>query len=61
VNVPPTIGMVLSASESRAETLHMLQTTLGLEDLHDLIEVQLVDSHNARAISKIDAARRRRE
>lgn len=30
-----------------------LGTTLGLEDLYDLVEVVLVDAHNDRVIEKI--------
>lgn len=30
-----------------------LSTTLGLEDLYDLVEVALVDAHNDRVIEKI--------
>jgi hypothetical protein len=30
-----------------------LSTTLGLEDLYDLVEVVLVDAHNDRVIEKL--------
>lgn len=30
-----------------------LTTTLGLEDLYDLIEVRLVDAHNDRVLERI--------
>ena len=47
MNVPPTIGFVLSFDKS---LIGPLSTTLGLEDLHDLIEVITVDAHNARVV-----------
>jgi hypothetical protein len=41
-------------------TLAELSTVLGLEDLHDLLEVWSVDDHNRRIADKIrhDAQRR---
>lgn len=53
VNVPPTIGMALSSDKS---LLGPLSSTLGLEDLHDILEVISVDAHNQRVLAK---ARRR--
>ena len=49
VNVPPLIGMALSMEPMLIEPL---STTLGLEDLHDLLEVRAVDSENERIVSK---------
>lgn len=49
MNVPPTIGMVVSCGKA---TLAELSTTLGLEDLRDLLEIIAVDAHNARIIAK---------
>ena len=43
MNLPPLLGMVVS---SRLATLGELQTVYCLEDLHDLVEVVLVDLHN---------------
>lgn len=59
MNVPPTVGMVLSRSSDPAATLLRLGTELCLEDLHDLIEVQLIDQHNARVVERIEEERRR--
>lgn len=47
MNVPPSIGMAQSV---RAASWEALGSTLGLEDLHDLLEVARVDAHNARVI-----------
>jgi hypothetical protein len=52
VNVSPRIGAVLSASTDKAATLVALSTTLGLEDLYNLIEVIEIDRHNDTVISK---------
>lgn len=43
VNVPLTIGAVLSA---RMATLHELQTVLGMGDLYDMLEVISIDNFN---------------
>lgn len=59
MNVPPTIGTILSRSSEPATTLLRLATVLSLEDLHDLIEVQLVDQHNQRVVDRIEEERRR--
>ena len=48
-NVPPGIGFLISRDPS---LLAPLSTTLGLEDMYDLIEVALVDACNDRAIDK---------
>jgi len=45
-NVPATVGIVVS---KRLATLHELQTVYGLEDLYDLLEIAVIDDHNARA------------
>ncbi|HDR9087368.1 TPA: transcription elongation factor GreA [Burkholderia vietnamiensis] len=44
-NVPRSIGAVVSR---RLATLHELQTVYGQDDLHDLLEIIVVDSHNER-------------
>lgn len=50
--MPPKIGMVVSA---RLATMTELGSTLGTEDLEDLVEVVMTDAHNAAV------ARKRRE
>ena len=50
MNVPPTIGAALSADKS---LLGPLSTVLGLEDLHDLLEVIAVDAFNQRQLAKL--------
>ena len=47
--MPSTIGAVLS---SRLASLVDLQTTLGLEDVYDLLEVLAVDAHNRRVAAR---------
>lgn len=54
MNVPPTVGAAISNDKA---LLGPLSSTLGLEDLHDILEVITVDSHNARIMAK---ARERR-
>lgn len=54
MNVPPSIGMALSANPLLIEPL---STTLGLEDLHDILEVRQVDAHNTRVIRKASEER----
>lgn len=44
------IGMAISMGVA---TLGELSTVLGVEDLHDLLEVARVDAHNERVINKI--------
>lgn len=56
VNVPPLLGMAISG---QPELLAHLSTTLGLEDLHDILEVRRIDAHNARVIRKAEAKRDR--
>jgi hypothetical protein len=55
VNVSPRIGAVLSASTDKAATLAALSTTLGLEDLYNLIEVIEVDRYNDAMVAKHQA------
>ena len=47
--MPSTIGMVVS---SRLATLHELGTVYGQEDLWDLLEIAMVDNHNAGVMNK---------
>jgi hypothetical protein len=47
--VPPTVGMAVSSGKA---TWLELSTELGLEDLHDILEVVRVDAHNARVLDK---------
>jgi hypothetical protein len=49
VNVPMQIAYVLSRDKS---LMPALGSTLGLEDLYDLIEVMRVDDHNKAAIDR---------
>lgn len=50
MNVPPTIGMVVSSGKA---TLADLGTVLSIEDLHDLMEIITVDNHNMEVMRKI--------
>lgn len=43
------IGTIIS---NRPELLGPLNTVLGTEDLHDILEVLLVDAHNQNLINK---------
>lgn len=47
MNVPETIA---SAISSGLTTLTELQTTLSIEDLHNILEIAAVDAHNRRII-----------
>lgn len=49
VNVPPRLGMVISA---KLATMAELNTVLSLEDLVDLVEIMTVDAHNQRVLAK---------
>lgn len=49
MNVPPLIGMAISGN---LELLGPLSTTLGLEALHDILEVKAIDAHNAGLIRR---------
>lgn len=51
MNIPPTIGMVVSHGKA---SLVELSTVLNLEDLHDLMEVIVVDNHNAAVLHKLE-------
>lgn len=53
------ISLVLSF-ERPSVTLRDLQTHYGLEDLYKLLEVGLVNAHNARVIAKRQQAAMRR-
>lgn len=44
-NVPASIAAVL-ASPLRLATLHEMQTIYGTEDLHDMLEILMVDVRN---------------
>jgi len=57
VNVPPIIGMVLSRSANPVQALELLRTKMSVEDVHDLIEVILIDDHNSRKLAKAAAQR----
>jgi hypothetical protein len=45
-NVPPNVGLAMQ----RASLVELDQ--MGMEDMHDLIEVILTDAHNARAMAR---------
>jgi hypothetical protein len=45
VNVPRAVALVVSA---RLATLTELGSTLGAEDVYDLLEIMAVDAHNER-------------
>ncbi|MDN7602224.1 transcription elongation factor GreA [Burkholderia gladioli] len=47
--MPRTIGAVVSR---RLATLAELQTNLGQTDLHDLLEIIVVDGHNERVAAQ---------
>jgi hypothetical protein len=49
VNVGPKIGMVISAGLA---TMTELGSTLGTEDLEDLVEIAMTDAANARIMAK---------
>ena len=49
MNVPPTVGTAVSTGKA---TMAELSTVLGLEDLHDILEIVHVDGHNARVARK---------
>lgn len=49
VNVPPTIGCVVSAGKA---TLAELDSVYGTEDLYDLLEIIMVDAYNKKQLSK---------
>lgn len=47
--MPRTIATVLSRKYAK---LHEMQTIYGAEDLHDLLELIIVDSHNERVLNE---------
>lgn len=49
VNVPRTIGAVIS---SRLATMAEIETVLGMEDIYDLLEIITVDAHNKQIANK---------
>jgi hypothetical protein len=49
-NVPRAVGMVISR---RLATLHELDTVYGSEDMWDLIEIAIVDTHNEKILNKV--------
>lgn len=49
VNVPRGIGAIVSR---RLATLHELDTVYGTEDLHDLLEIMAIDTHNQNLLNK---------
>ena len=58
VNVPATIGAVISSGKA---SLAEMSTVLGLEDVYDILEVITVDTHNRELIEEAIKARRARE
>lgn len=38
----------------RLASLHELQTVYGLEDLYDMVEIIVIDSHNEWLLAKAD-------
>ena len=48
-NVPRAVGVVIS---SGLASLTELSTTLGTEDLYDLVEIVMVDAHNRRMLEE---------
>lgn len=49
VNIPPAIGMCVSA---KFASLHELDTIYGLVDLYDMIEIFFVDAFNEREANR---------
>ena len=49
MNVPRTIGAVIT---SKHATLHELNTVYGMEDLYDLLEIISIDAHNQRVMQE---------
>jgi hypothetical protein len=50
VNVPGTIGAVISA---RLATKVELDTVLGMEDVYDLLEIVSVDAYNRQLANQV--------
>jgi hypothetical protein len=49
VNVPRTIGAVISSGKA---TMAELETVLGIEDVYDLLEIITIDAYNKRVAEK---------
>lgn len=49
MNVPITVALALSSDKS---LILPLSSSIGLEGLHDILEVVAVDSHNSRIVDK---------
>lgn len=49
MNVPVSIGVIVS---KRLATLVELDTILGTRDMHDLLEIIVIDAHNDRIASE---------
>lgn len=49
MNVPRTIGAVISA---RLATMAEIETVLGMEDIYDLLEIITVDAYNKQIAQK---------
>jgi hypothetical protein len=49
VNLSPLIGAVISSGKA---SLGELATVLSLEDMHDILEVIVIDAHNLRILDK---------
>jgi hypothetical protein len=45
--------LIASAVASRLVTYGDLATVLGVEDLHDVLEIASVDAHNRRAVDRL--------
>lgn len=50
MNVPPKIGAALSRD---LRLIEPLSSTLGVEDLEDILEVMTIDAHNAKIAAKL--------
>lgn len=49
MNVPPTVGLAISSDKS---LIGPLTSTLGLEDLWDILEIMEIDDENQRRLAK---------
>jgi len=49
VNVPSTIGILIS---TKMATLHELQTVYGMEDVMDMLEILMVDNKNRQTMER---------
>lgn len=57
MNLSPKIGALISKDPA---LLVQLTTTLGLEDLYDLIEVMAIDNYNDRVVERFNKAKQDR-